>query len=84
MSEETNPSQVSELECSMCGRDGGPVAECQLCFGSPRFIQKRHFTLTEERAGKNPDAKKRYGPTGDVNPKVVVLPGGFDPRGNQG
>lgn len=78
MSEE---KQVSEFECSMCARDGGPVESCDLCKGASRFRQSRSFSLSEERQGLNPDAgKKRYGPTGDVNPRIVVLPGGYDPR----
>lgn len=73
-------SEVSQIECGMCGRDGGVYAECELCGGKLALNQSRAFTLTEERQGKNPDAKHRYGPTGDVSPKIVVLPGGYDPR----
>lgn len=72
---------VSEYECSMCGKDGGPTPDCELCRGNERFRQSRAFTISEERQGKNPDANRdRYGPYGDVNPKIVVLPGGWDPR----
>jgi hypothetical protein len=72
--------QVSEFECSMCGRDGGPDIGCELCRGNQTFRQTRSFTLSEERQGLNPEGeKKRYGPYGEVNPRIVVLPGGFDP-----
>lgn len=74
-------SPISEVECSLCGRAGGPYVGCAAgCNGNPRYIQSRSFTLTEERQGKNPDSKSRYGPTGDVGPKIVVVPGGHDPR----
>lgn len=71
---------ISEWECSMCGRDGGPVSSCELCSGNQRFFQKRNFTLSEERQGKNPEGnKERYGPYGETGPKIVVLPGGTMP-----
>lgn len=72
-------SQVSDVECSMCGKDGGPIPECDLCHGNQRYRQSRAFTQSEERQGLNPN-HDRYGRTGDVSPKIVVLPGGFDPR----
>lgn len=68
-----------ELECSMCNRNGGVYPECDLCHGNTRFNQSRAYTLTEERQGKAPD-DGRYDRMGGVNPKIVVLPGGFDPR----
>lgn len=83
MSEEQVQSEVQEIpaidiECSMCGNVGGPYVGCQLCDGNPRFIQKRHFSRTEELQGLNPDAKRRYGMQGEVGPKQVhgeiVLP----------
>jgi hypothetical protein len=76
------PHQPSEIECSICGRDGGPYEGCPAgCNGNPRFIQSRSFTLTEERQGLNPKKdSERYGLAGDVSPKIVVLPGGADPR----
>lgn len=73
-------AQPQALECSMCGRDGGPVASCDLCHGAQRFAQERHYTLSEERQGKNPNpGNDRYGPHGEVGPKIVVLPGGTMP-----
>lgn len=81
MPDQEKSQEVSQWECGMCGRDNGPVAECELCHGNQRFVQSRAFTTSEERQGKNPDANQdRYGPYGDVNPRIVVLPGGFDPR----
>jgi hypothetical protein len=72
---------ASSTECSMCGRDGGPVPACELCGGNQRYAQERHFTLSEERQGLNPNKDgDRYGLHGDVSPKIVVLPGGYDPR----
>lgn len=71
---------VSRYECSMCGLDGGPDPGCELCHGNKRFLQERNFTLSEERQGLNPErGKDRYGPTGDVNPRIVVVPGGYNP-----
>lgn len=78
----TSAKPVSDVQCSMCGRDGGPVPECDLCLGNQRFVQSRAFTLTEERQGLNTDeAARRYGRTGDVNPRIIQLPGGFVPGG---
>lgn len=77
--------EASEWECSICGVDGGPQEGCDLCHGQERFRQTRSFTLSEERQGLNPKAKKgRYGRTGDVNPRLVVLPGGHDPSQGKG
>jgi hypothetical protein len=73
-------TEVSEVECSICGKDGGPQLACPICKGNQRFVQSRSFTLSEERQGKNPNAEDRYGPDGGLGPKIVVLPGGFDPR----
>lgn len=73
-------SKPSELECGMCGRDGGPVAGCQLCNGNMRYAQKRQFTLSEERRGLNEQERKdRYGKYGGVMPKIVTMPGGYNP-----
>jgi hypothetical protein len=75
------PRTASALECSICGRDGGPVVSCEVCGGNQRFAQARAFSLTEERQGLNKEEKKdRYGLYGDVSPNIVVLPGGYDPR----
>lgn len=74
--------KVSAVECSMCGRDGGPAPDCELCLGNKRFIQSRSFTRTEEQQGLNKEeAARRYGRTGDVNPRIVQLPGGVLPGG---
>lgn len=67
--------QVSELECSMCGLDGGSVPGCDLCRGTARN-QPRSFTITEEARGLNPDKSKRYGTMGDTSPRIVEVPGG--------
>ena len=77
--QEEKTDTVSEWECGMCGRDGGPVDECDLCHGNQTFKQSRAFTLTEERQGKNPNTSDRYGPHGEVGPKIVLLPGGAMP-----
>jgi hypothetical protein len=83
MSDQEQPQrpQVSDTECAMCGRDGGPVVGCELCNGNQRYSQSRSFTLSEERQGLNPHKDgDRYGQHGDVSPKIVVVPGGYDPR----
>lgn len=83
MSENEKQSQEPELECGMCGRNGGPAVECDLCHGNPRFAQERHFTLSEERQGKNKKKDdKRYGAYGDVMPRVINLPGSTNPYGS--
>lgn len=80
MVNEKSQTKPSDIECAMCGRDGGPVAECQLCQGSSRFAQKRHFTLSEERQGLNEEERNsRYGRYGGVMPKIVNLPGSINP-----
>lgn len=77
---EVKQNPVDEtVECSMCGVVGGPEAGCDLCHGSSRYRQARHFTLTEERQGKNPNANDRYGRYGEVGPKIAIVPGGAVP-----
>jgi hypothetical protein len=64
------------IECSVCGRPGGPALDCPMCFGNPNNVQKRHYTLSEERMGMNREAQKaRYGLDGAVGPKRAKVPG---------
>lgn len=59
-----------EVECSMCGRNGGPYVGCPRgCNGNSRFIQSRANTLSEERSGRRP-VETRYGDDGAVGPKT--------------
>lgn len=58
------------IECSLCGRNGGPYKGCPRgCNGNPRFVQERQYTLSEERSGRAP-TDKRYGEDGAVGPKT--------------
>lgn len=60
----------TNIECSLCGRNGGPFVGCPRgCNGSPRFIQSRANTLSEERSGRRP-TESRYGDDGAVGPKT--------------
>lgn len=60
----------SVIECSLCGRNGGPYEGCpRRCDGRPEFVQKRAYTLSEERSGRVP-VTKRYGDDGEVGPKT--------------
>ncbi len=62
-------SQV-EIECGLCGRNGGPYEGCPRgCNGRPEFAQERQYTLSEERSGRAP-VSERYGPNGDVGPRT--------------
>ncbi len=46
---------MSDIECSVCGRDGGPYEGCSRgCDGNPRFIQSAGYTLTQHRNGDAP------------------------------
>jgi hypothetical protein len=55
------------IECSLCGRNGGPYVGCPKgCDGRADFVQTRAFTLSEERSGRAP-ANKRHG-DGAVGP----------------
>jgi hypothetical protein len=59
-----------EIECSMCGRNGGPYAECPRgCGGRAEFVQTRAYTASEERSGRAP-TDSRYGFDGAVGPKT--------------
>jgi len=69
----------NKMECGLCGRVGGAVPSCQICHGNKNFDQTRAFTLTEERQGKAGDQPARYGPTGDVSPRTVNVPGSKNP-----
>ncbi len=66
-------------ECSICGHIPGPFKGCEVgCDGNPRFTQSRAFTQSEERLNARSDPD-RYGRTGNVNPKIVSLPGSGSP-----
>jgi hypothetical protein len=57
-----------EIECSLCGRNGGPYEGCPRgCNGRADFIQSRANTLSEERSGRRP-TEDRYGEDGAVGP----------------
>lgn len=78
--EVTPEATDSDIECTICGKRGGPIQECQICHGHGG-VQKRAYTLSEERSGRAP-TDDRYGPTGKVGPKVANLPGSFNPYTN--
>jgi hypothetical protein len=67
----------SNIECSTCGRVGGPDAGCEICHGRGGS-QSRAFTRTEENQGKV-GGTDRYSRTGNVSLKIVNLPGSFSP-----
>lgn len=81
MSEEQPKIQDPEAttECKICGHVPGPFPECTTCHGNGG-IQSRAYTRTEEVQGALSDPE-RYGRTGNVNPKIVDLPGSFQPGG---
>ena len=64
-------SQLHEVECSLCGRDGGPFAGCGTCHGGAPS-QSKAFTLSEHRAGRAPQ-EDRYGNEGGLNPRTSPL-----------
>jgi hypothetical protein len=68
-------------ECSICGHVPGPFADCEICHGNTTFTQSRAFTRTEESRGAKGDPE-RYSRTGNVSPKIVMVPGSFDPSRN--
>lgn len=72
------PEPEATTECSICGRVPGPAPECEICHGNQSFTRQRQFTLSEERRGRETDPE-RYSRTGNVSPKVVNLPGSFNP-----
>jgi hypothetical protein len=60
----------TEIECSMCGRNGGPyVGAREAVVAVAEFIQSRANTLSEERSGRRP-RPSRYGDDGAVGPKT--------------
>lgn len=68
MSEEAN--KTVELECSMCGRDGGVFSGCSICKGNERFnVPLVGHTLSEYRSGRA-EQPARYGPDAQVGPKT--------------
>lgn len=76
MSEEQQPRIVhpeATTECATCGHVPGPFEACTTCHGRAQ-VQSRAFTRTEEQRGANSDPG-RYGSGGNVNPKIVSLPG---------
>lgn len=55
---------MTDFECGMCGRDGGPVTACNDCRGAERFRQPKAATLSEYRSGRTPLPER------DVQPKT--------------
>ena len=76
MSEE-QPARIplpdATTECAICGHVPGPFEGCTTCHGKAR-VQSRAFTRTEETQGAQSDPD-RYGVGGNVNPKIINLPG---------
>lgn len=70
-------SPEATTECAICGHVPGPFPDCTTCHGKAQ-VQSRAYTRTEEQRGAQSDPD-RYGPGGNVSPKVVSLPGS-DPR----
>jgi hypothetical protein len=64
-------SDHRQIECSLCGRDGGSFAGCGLCHGGAEN-QDKGYTLSEHRAGRAPQ-ENRYDPEGGLNPKTSPL-----------
>lgn len=67
-------SNNTEVECSMCGRDGEPPVGCTICGGRAK-VQSRAHTLSEERANPRKYRDDRYGDDGGLGPKRINLPG---------
>lgn len=59
-----------QIECSMCGREGGAYNGCETCHGRAQ-TQPRQYTLSDQRAGRVPVEDRLR----DVNPRVVNVPG---------
>ena len=67
-------SEPVEIECSICGRDGGAYPDCGMCSGRAQN-QEKNFTLSEHRSGRGP-VEDRYGNDGGLNIRTPNLPGG--------
>lgn len=61
------------VECSLCGRDGGPSIGCGTCHGNAQ-AQPAALTLSQLRSKPNIQTE-RYGPNAEVGPKSIRLPG---------
>jgi hypothetical protein len=58
------------IECSICGRDGGPYDGCSRgCQGRARYAQSKQYTLSEIRSGRAP-REDRYGSEGQLGPST--------------
>lgn len=64
---------VPEVECSLCGREGGSFVGCGTCHGRAKD-QPAAFTLSDHRARRAP-REDRYGGDGGLNPRSPNLPG---------
>lgn len=64
-------SELAKVECSLCGRDGEPPEDCEICHGGAK-VQSRAHTLSDSRAGRVPN-EDRYGADGGLNPKSSPL-----------
>ena len=61
----------TNVECSVCGRNGVPPVGCEICHGNAK-TQERAYTLSEERTGRAP-TEDRYGDDGGTAPKASPL-----------
>jgi hypothetical protein len=80
---DTVKSAEPTTECSICGFVPGPVPACNVCHGNRSFIKPRQYTRSEELQGKGKSDPDRYGPEGDTNPRIVHVPGSFNPASGQ-
>lgn len=72
-------SEESTVQCTLCGRNGEPTADCDKCFGKAP-TEPREYTLSEIRSGIAPK-ESRYGDDGNVAPRIINLPGSGGPGG---
>lgn len=64
-------SELPQVECTICGRDGEPPAECDICQGSAQ-VRKRAYYLSDVHSGKVQD-RDRYGNDGGLEPRDSPL-----------
>lgn len=66
------PDSKSEVECVICGREGEPYDDCNICHGQAR-TQSKAKTLSEIRSETSKGNSSRSGST--AGPKSVKRPG---------
>ena len=61
-------------ECSLCGLNGSPPPNCDMCHGGAP-VQPRAYTLSDQRAGRAPQDDRYGGESLNLKTSSLVVGG---------